>query len=107
LHTSAEQLKDFKIEEMAEKMEDLAPELWDLLGLLLSADKRQTKRWQRDTKAQEANGNQIMPGSTDGVDPSGCQHKNVEDDAMVDDVNIGEASNPNYGQSFGMAVEQV
>jgi len=105
LHTSAEQLKDFKIEEMAEKMEDLAPELWDLLGLLLSADKRQTKRRQRDAKAREADGDQIM-GSTDGVDPSGRRRENVEDDAMVDDVNIGEASNPNYGQSFSTAVER-
>ncbi|KAJ7272797.1 hypothetical protein C8J57DRAFT_1063511 [Mycena rebaudengoi] len=36
-NTSAKQLQDFRIEDMAAQMKDLAPELWDLLGLLLSA----------------------------------------------------------------------
>ena len=38
LHTSEMQLKDFWIEDMAQEMQQLAPELWDLLGLMLSAD---------------------------------------------------------------------
>ena len=36
LHTSEDQLKDFWIEDMARDMQRLAPELWDLLGLMLS-----------------------------------------------------------------------
>ena len=42
LRASAKKLQEFRIKDMAQKMEDLAPELWDLLGLMLSADKRQT-----------------------------------------------------------------
>jgi hypothetical protein len=42
LRASAKKPQEFRIEDMAQKMEDLAPELWDLLGLMLSADKRQT-----------------------------------------------------------------
>ncbi|KAJ7928378.1 hypothetical protein B0H13DRAFT_1860573 [Mycena leptocephala] len=37
-NTSAAQLQDFRIEDMATKMKTFAPELWDLLGLLLSAN---------------------------------------------------------------------
>ncbi|KAJ7908542.1 hypothetical protein B0H13DRAFT_2233244 [Mycena leptocephala] len=37
-NTSAKQLQDFRIEDMAMRMKALAPELWDLLGLLLSAN---------------------------------------------------------------------
>jgi hypothetical protein len=37
-NTSAKQLQDFRIEDMAARMKALAPELWDLLGLLLSAN---------------------------------------------------------------------
>ncbi|KAJ7090155.1 hypothetical protein C8R44DRAFT_835959 [Mycena epipterygia] len=39
-NTSAEQLQKFRIEDMALQMKDPAPELWDLLGLLLSANRR-------------------------------------------------------------------
>ena len=38
LKTSEEQLTNFQIEDMACNMACLAPELWDLLGLMLSAD---------------------------------------------------------------------
>ena len=34
LHASAQKLQEFRIEDMAQKMEELAPELWDLLGLI-------------------------------------------------------------------------
>ncbi|KAJ7883467.1 hypothetical protein B0H14DRAFT_2272892, partial [Mycena olivaceomarginata] len=33
-------LKEFRIEDMAREMKDLSPELWDLMGLLLSVDKQ-------------------------------------------------------------------
>ncbi|KAJ7442353.1 hypothetical protein B0H11DRAFT_1749235 [Mycena galericulata] len=36
---ATEKLEEFRIEDMAKEMKDLAPELWDLIGLLLSADK--------------------------------------------------------------------
>jgi hypothetical protein len=42
LQASAKKPQEFRIEDMAQKMEDLAPELWDLLGLMLSTDERQT-----------------------------------------------------------------
>ncbi|KAJ6463873.1 hypothetical protein DFH09DRAFT_1382292 [Mycena vulgaris] len=35
-----EKLEVFRIEDMAREMKDLSPELWDLIGLLLSADKQ-------------------------------------------------------------------
>lgn len=36
---TADQLQEFRIEEMAERMQQIAPQLWDLVGLLLSAVK--------------------------------------------------------------------
>ncbi|KAJ6518270.1 hypothetical protein C8R47DRAFT_918763, partial [Mycena vitilis] len=35
-----EKLEEFQIEDMAREMKELSPELWDLIGLLLSADKQ-------------------------------------------------------------------
>ncbi|KAJ7750539.1 hypothetical protein B0H16DRAFT_1842618 [Mycena metata] len=46
-NTSAAQLQNFRIEDMAKNMKSLAPELWDLLGLLLSAN-RQTMEVDED-----------------------------------------------------------
>ena len=67
-------------------MEELAPELWDLLGLMLSADKRQTERF---TKTRS---------HSTGVDDDQVMGDVEEesDDVIVDDVNIEHASNPNY-----------
>ncbi|KAF8179487.1 hypothetical protein K438DRAFT_1908311 [Mycena galopus ATCC 62051] len=39
-HSKAEQLEAFRIENMARDIRLLAPELWDLIGLMLSADER-------------------------------------------------------------------
>ncbi|KAJ6578606.1 hypothetical protein B0H10DRAFT_1836287 [Mycena sp. CBHHK59/15] len=39
-HAATETLETFRIEEMAQDMKELSPELWDLIGLLLSADQR-------------------------------------------------------------------
>jgi hypothetical protein len=41
LRAFTKKLQEFWIKDMAQKMEDLVPELWDLLGLMLSADIRQ------------------------------------------------------------------
>ena len=38
MHTSETELLDFQIKDMEIKMQQLAPELWDILGLLLSAN---------------------------------------------------------------------
>ena len=74
---------------MALKMEELAPELWDLLRLMLSADKRQTERIVRWARSQEADGDQLM-GSVD---------KDQQEDIVVDEVNIEDASNLNHLQN--------
>ncbi|KAJ6468082.1 hypothetical protein C8R47DRAFT_807305 [Mycena vitilis] len=37
-HASATQLEDFQIEEMAAEMQEIAPDLWNLLHLLLTKD---------------------------------------------------------------------
>ncbi|KAJ7766969.1 hypothetical protein DFH07DRAFT_955088 [Mycena maculata] len=39
-----EKLEVFEIEDMVRQMKDLAPELWDLIGLLLSADKQTSNK---------------------------------------------------------------
>ena len=44
IHTSEKQLKAFRIEDMALKMQQLALELWDLIGLILSADRKESKK---------------------------------------------------------------
>ncbi|KAK6978314.1 hypothetical protein R3P38DRAFT_3235823 [Favolaschia claudopus] len=37
-HASAEDLEDFKIEEMVGQMKELAPDLWSLIQILLTRD---------------------------------------------------------------------
>lgn len=39
LRTSEEQLKEFRIEDMAHQMARLAPDVWELIGLMLSGDR--------------------------------------------------------------------
>ena len=74
---------------MASKMEELAPELWDLLGLMLSTDKRQTERIMRWARSWEADGDQVM-GSVD---------EDQQEDIVVDEMNIEDASNLNCSQN--------
>jgi hypothetical protein len=38
LKASEKKLADFHIKDMAEKMQEVAPELWDLLGMMLAAN---------------------------------------------------------------------
>ncbi|KAJ7733399.1 hypothetical protein DFH07DRAFT_944866 [Mycena maculata] len=52
-HASAEQLEDFQIEEMAQSMKEMAPDLWNLLHLLLSKDHK------------DIDGDQVMGGTND------------------------------------------
>lgn len=35
IHTTPEKLRSFKIEEMAKRMEETAPEIWELVGFML------------------------------------------------------------------------
>ncbi|KAJ7037742.1 hypothetical protein C8F04DRAFT_952134 [Mycena alexandri] len=51
-HASAEQLQDFQIEEMAKEMKQIAPDLWNVLHLLLSKDHK------------DVDGDQVMSGTT-------------------------------------------
>lgn len=96
---SAEQLQDFRIEEMAEKMQEMAPELWDMLGLMLSADARQTKkRTQSQAASRDADGDEAMapPETTEFMDF----------DTIDNDVDIGSASNPNVRQQKASPAER-
>ena len=56
-HASAQDLDDFHIEDMALKMKSLAPDLWNILGLLLSSDQRSRRQ-----------NNQLMEDSVAGDD---------------------------------------
>lgn len=56
-HASAQNLEDFRIEDMAGQMKELAPDLWDVLDLLLSADRKLS--CQRDLGVDN-DGDQIM-----------------------------------------------
>ena len=94
LRASAQKLQEFWIEDMAQKMEELTPELWDLLGLMLSADKRQTERIAK-AKSWDADGDQVM----------GDAEEDERDDIIVDDVKIEDASNLNYSQNHHSAAE--
>lgn len=38
IHTTPQKLRSFKIEEMANKMEETAPEIWNLVGFMLGLD---------------------------------------------------------------------
>ncbi|KAJ7721904.1 hypothetical protein B0H16DRAFT_1790230 [Mycena metata] len=51
-HASAKDLEDFQIEEMAREMKEIAPDLWNLLHLLLSKDHK------------DLDGDQVMGGTT-------------------------------------------
>jgi len=59
LQASVQKLQEFQIEDMAQKMEELALELWDLLGLMLSANKQQTERLVK-TRSQDIDDDQVM-----------------------------------------------
>ena len=62
-HASAKDLEDFHIEDMALNMKMLAPDLWNILGLLLTGDKIS----QRQCAEKDSNGDLVMadPGDDD------------------------------------------
>jgi hypothetical protein len=87
LHTSEDQLKEFRIEDMARDMQRLAPELWDLLGLMLSADRnvgRQRKAAER--AAGEAANSEADRVTVDARDDSEMYWDGLNDVIMQDDV---------------------
>lgn len=53
LHASAQKLQDFRIEDMAREIKRLAPELWDLLDILLSTEQESKHLRHRDTDGDE------------------------------------------------------
>ncbi|KAF7971243.1 hypothetical protein HWV62_21560 [Athelia sp. TMB] len=87
--TSAAQLRDFKIEDMADKMQEMAPDLWDMLGLMLSANGRRS----REEQSSEGDGDVTM-GDVETEMP------------IADDVDIEGASNPNSGAQKATAQEK-
>jgi hypothetical protein len=103
LRASAKQLEDFRIEDMAEKMRNLAPELWDMLGEVLSADRKQSRTRAGLSDEQDLDGDQIMlnVGETDAQ--AGEEH---EESAGADDVNIADASNPNFTRKTHTVTER-
>jgi hypothetical protein len=78
-HASAKDLEDFRIEDMAIKMKILAPELWDILGLLLSGDQRS----RRQHAENDFNGDHIMADAEADDDElwEGLAEIHVPDDA--------------------------
>ncbi|KZP32766.1 hypothetical protein FIBSPDRAFT_907052 [Athelia psychrophila] len=74
LRASEAKLTDFRIEDMAKKMKAMAPELWAMLGLMLSANHM---RWEEDREADD-DGDITM---ADGYAPPGTEH--VADDGLT------------------------
>ncbi|KZP14845.1 hypothetical protein FIBSPDRAFT_751267 [Athelia psychrophila] len=83
LHASAGQLRDFRIEDMAEKMRKMAPELWAILGLMLHANRRGPDEEQET----DGDGDVTMRAPADAE----------TEIPVADDVDIEGASNPNSG----------
>jgi hypothetical protein len=79
---------------MAEKMEQLAPELWEMLGAVLSADRCQTR-----TKAglsDELDGDQVTGNVGEANDTQFKDNQETKESALMDNVNIADASNLNF-----------
>lgn len=92
LRASEAKLTDFRIEDMAKKMKAMAPELWAMLGLMLSANHIS---WGEESEPEEDE--DIVMG--DGTGPEGTGR-------VADDVDIEGASNPNTGTQKGTAKER-
>ncbi|KAK7050478.1 hypothetical protein R3P38DRAFT_2605107 [Favolaschia claudopus] len=59
-----EKLEEFRIEDMAREMKDLCPDLWDLIGLLLSADKQARGRQDNVTDMEIDSDDSELPNDT-------------------------------------------
>lgn len=77
---SEAKLKDFRIEDMAEKMKKMAPELWAMLGLMLSANRMRAA----PVSPLEDDGDVRMADATESTPIH-----------VADDVDIEGTSNPN------------
>ena len=106
LRASAKQLEDFRIEDMAEKMEQLAPELWEMLSAVLSADRRQTRIKAGLSDEQERDEDQVMGNVGKANDAQFEDDQETNDSAPVDDVNIADTSNPNFTRKTRTAAER-
>jgi hypothetical protein len=100
LHTSEDQLKDFRIEDMARDMQRLAPELWDLLGLMLSADRKEGRRQRAVTDRPvnqdktDKDEDQMMASVEDDEDD---MYWEGQDEFMMDEVDIVENGGTYHG----------
>jgi hypothetical protein len=74
-HASAQDIKEFCIEGMAEEMKELAPDLWDILGIMLLGDKKRPPK--------DLDNDQIMEG--DAV--PNVTSQDLEDEAEQIDEN--------------------
>jgi hypothetical protein len=103
LHASEKQLEDFWIEDLAERMERLAPELWDMLGVVLSANRRQTRTKEVSVfDEQDPDGDQVMRET----DNTNLGDEGLKESVGVDDVNIANTSNPNFKRKTRTATKQ-
>ena len=64
LHASQYKLQEFQVEDMAKNMQQLAPELWDMLGLMLSANRREM----RHARSFDRDADQVMKAAEDDND---------------------------------------
>jgi hypothetical protein len=74
LHASESKLQEFQIENMATRMQQLAPELWDMLGLMLSANRQEMLR----TSSPDGEGDQSMKDLEDTGDEDDEYWKDLE-----------------------------
>ena len=85
-----DQLKSFSIEETANKMEELAPDLWRLFGILLSADPRLNYNKHRTRNQASSGGSpkrqQGQYGMDDGdIEVQDHNYEDLDDEQWVDD----------------------
>lgn len=93
-HAKAKQLESFRIEEQAEAMERLAPELWAMLDEVLRADIRRRQAKSGHGRQQDQDGDEIMQEAA-GTSRSESHGGPGSEGRGVDDTNIAGASNPN------------
>jgi hypothetical protein len=80
-HATESKLRNFRVEDMARKMQHMAPELWDLLGVILSANRRQPSMVHQADKPLSSMDIAQIGDDVDGV----AYWKDVED-IEADDI---------------------
>jgi hypothetical protein len=84
-------------------MERLAPELWDMLGVVLSANRRQTRTKEVGVfDEQDPDGDQVMRETNN----TNLGDEGLKESVGVDNVNIANTSNPNFKRKTRTATKQ-